>query len=130
MPLLKTKVNPFEQRDSQSSASKFIWLLHKICFIAVSEINGRLIFKFLSFKTLFHLLFVVICLCGFPIVSLVAFQHETLWISNFKTVTEFLSVGLLTTFISIPIIQPLILRYNNCIIYIRLLLISYIFCFI
>ena len=110
MPLIKTKVNSFMQKDSQSSASKFIWLLHKISFIAVSEKNGRLIFKFISFKTFLHLLFVVIFLCGFPIVSLVAFQHETLWISNFKTVTEFLSVGLLTTFTLMPLIQPLILR--------------------
>ena len=112
MALLKTKVNSSDQRESHSSASKFIRFLNAVSFIAVRVKNERLIFKFVSLKTLLHLLFVVICLCGCQIVVNVAFKYEAKWTTKFETVSEFFSLTTLSTLIILPVLQPMILRYN------------------
>ena len=111
MPILRTKVNPLEQRESQSSASKFMQFLHAVSFIAVSEKNGKLIFKIISFKTLFNLLFVVICLYGFHIICLVAFEYKTRMEWHFGSVAEFLSFSLYSNVTLMNLLQPMILRY-------------------
>ena len=111
MALLKTKVNSVEQRESHSSASKFIRVLHAVSFIAVRVKNERIIFKFVSLKTVLHLLFVVICLCGCQIVGWSAFKYETKWTTKFETVSEFFSLTTLSTLIILPVLQPMILRY-------------------
>ena len=110
MPILKTKVNPMKHRDSQSHAFKFIQFLHAVCFIAVSEKNEKLIFKLVSFKTLFNLLFVVVCLFGCQIISMVAFEYETKMEWHFGTVAEFFSFSLQSTVALMNILQPMILR--------------------
>ena len=111
MPILRTKVTPLEQRDSKSAASKFIQFLNAVSFIAVSEKNGKLIFKLVSFKTLFNLLFVVICLYGFHIICLVAFEYKTKMEWHFGSVMEFLSFSLYSNVALMNLLQPLILRY-------------------
>ena len=111
MPILKTKVNPFQERGSESSASKFIKFLNVICFIAVKEKNGKLTFEFFSLKTLLHIIFVGLCLYGFTIVNMVAFEYETDLNQKFETVAEHLSMGLLMNLIIMPLLQPMILRY-------------------
>ena len=111
MPSLRTKVNPLEQRDSESSASKFIQFLNAVNFIAVSEKNGKLIFKFVSFKTLFNLLFVVICFYGCQIICMVAFEYETRMEWHIGTVAELLSFSLYSNLALMNLLQPIILRY-------------------
>ena len=111
MPILKTKVNPLKQMDSQSFASKFIRFLNAVSFLAVRENDGRIIFKFFSFKTLFNLLFVVICLYGCQIISAVAFEYKTKMEWHFGTVAEFLSIALYTNIALMNFLQPMILRY-------------------
>ena len=111
MPILRTKVNPLEQMDSKSSASKFIQFLYTVNFIAVSEKNGKLIFKFVSFKTLFNLLFVVICFYGCQIICIVAFEYESKMEWHIGTVAELLSFSLYSNITLMNLLQPIILRY-------------------
>ena len=109
MPLLKTKVNSFEQKDSKTYASKFITFLHFISFIPLNEKNGKLIFKFVSFKSLLNILLVVL-LFSFQIICIMAFEHETKFF-NFGTIVEIISFALINAVSIIPALQPMILRY-------------------
>ena len=111
MPLLKKQVNPMEQRDAPTSASKFLRFLHFISFIAVIEENGMLFFKFVSVKTLLNIL-VVFFLCSFRMICLLAFEHEQA-ILHFGTIVELISMILVWSLSIIPVLQPMILRYMS-----------------
>ena len=109
MPLLRTKVNSLEEKDSQTYASKFLTFLQFISFIALNEKDGKLSFKFVSFKTLSNIVLVVL-LFSFQIICIMAFEHETKYFS-FGTIVEILSFALINVVSIIPTLQPMILRY-------------------
>ena len=109
MPLLETKVNSFEQNDSETSASKFLKFLKFISFIALTEKNGKLIFKFVSFKSLLNIL-VVVLIFSFHVICMLAFEHERQFFT-FGTIVEIISYVLINATAIIPFLQPMILRY-------------------
>ena len=111
MPYLKSQVNSLEQKDSKTFASKFLRCLRFIGFIAVNEKNGKLIFKFFSFKTFLNMI-EVLFLFALQMTCLFAFEHET-YNLNFGTIVEVVSMVLISSASIIPALQPIILRYKT-----------------
>ena len=111
MAYLKSEVQSLEQKDSKTFASKFLRSLMFVGFIAVNEKNGKLVFRFVSFKTLLNMIEVVF-LFSFQVICMFAFEHET-HVLNYETIVELVSMGLIVAASIIPVLQPIILRYTN-----------------